>query len=42
MKKNSKSQTNSFGFEVLDFPSLEFILAAFVSDFDIRISNLLS
>jgi hypothetical protein len=34
------SKQTRFGFLVLDFPGLEFILAPFVSDFVLRISDL--
>jgi hypothetical protein len=42
-KNRGNSKQTSFGFGVLDFPDLKFVrLSEFVSDFDIRISDLFS
>ena len=38
--KNYKFETSGIGFEVLDFPDFDFFGFRFVSDFDIRISDL--
>ena len=38
-QNKSNSKRDSFEFDVLDFPDFSFICSAFVSDFDIRISD---